>query len=499
MNKEIKTNLRYCSTSLRILNILFITGVIFCLNSCATTSEPTTPNILLICIDDLRPELNSFGANHIYSPNIDQLASEGFSFRRHYVNAPSCGPSRYTLLTGLYGPPENNALFLRSQQMSQDSVNIHPSMPEWFRQHGYTTVSIGKVSHHPGGWGGEDWNDSTSIEMPGAWDRQLMPVGPWQHPRGAMHGLANGEIRNVPKEMDVYQSKEGADDIYPDGLITREALHQIEKLTSDQSEPFFLAVGLIRPHLPFGSPKQYLDQYEGVEFPEIPHPEKPQGISTWHNSNEFRQYNLWGKDPNQDDAFAEALRRHYAACVSYADAQVGEILEALNKSGADENTIVVVWGDHGWHLGEHAIWGKHSLYEEALRSPLIIKTPEADSKGKVTNAIVETMDVFPTLCDLAAIEKPDYTEGQSFLSLLNNPEKEGHPAIAYKRGAATVRSGSHRLTLHQDGSMELYDHNADDGETSNIANVKPTLADSLKLILLDRLSNSPLIFPESSK
>ncbi|MGB3151794.1 MAG: sulfatase-like hydrolase/transferase, partial [Maribacter sp.] len=192
-------------------------SVIFILFLCAlgmnTYAQSEKPkNILLICIDDLRPELASFGQEYIHSPNIDELAQNGRTFFNHYVNAPSCGPSRYTLLTGTYGPSGNNALFQRSQELVKNKKNTHPSMPEWFKEHGYTTVSVGKVSHHPGGLGGADWNDEMVIEMPNAWHRSLMPVGDWQHPRGAMHGLKNGKVRSMEKgTMPIYEAamKEG--------------------------------------------------------------------------------------------------------------------------------------------------------------------------------------------------------------------------------------------------------------------------------------------------
>lgn len=444
------------------------------------------PNVLLICVDDLRPELRSFGADHMISPNIDRLAQSGISFQRHYVNAPSCGPSRYTLLTGLYGPRGNDALFHRSVRLSQGKEEVHPSMPEWFRSHGYTAVSVGKVSHHPGGMGGADWNDSTQLEMPKAWDKQLMPTGPWKHPRGAMHGLANGEIRVKPKEMDVYQATEGDDNSYPDGLIAQEALKQLKGLSAEE-KPFFLAVGLIKPHLPFGAPKTYLDLYDGVQFPDIKYPEKPNGRTTWHESGEFRQYNLWDSDPNEDAEFAHALRLHYAACVSYADAQVGKILEELKRSGADKNTIVVLWGDHGWHLGEHAIWGKHTLFEESLHSPLIIHYPGMQLQGAKTEATVQTLDLFPSLCDLSGIEVPEFTQGVSLKPLMEEPLAGGHPAIAYKQGAVTIRNDRYRLLLHEDGYAELYDHNSLEKETKNIAEENPELVEKLSLELRERM------------
>lgn len=449
--------------------------------SCKTKQIDQKPNILLICVDDLRPELKSFGADYIISPNIDNLAKEGISFNNHFVNAPSCGPSRYTLLTGHFGPASNEALFQRAEKLKLGIKAIDPTMPEWFRTHGYTTISVGKVSHHPGGFGGEDWNDSTVVEMPNAWDKQILPVAEWKHPRGMMHGLAHGIIRIKPNDsLDVFESTEGEDDIYPDGVITNAALQQLKLLSENKGKPFFLAFGILKPHLPFGAPKSYFDKYKGIQLPVIEHPEKPEGRTTWHNSGEFRQYNLWGNDPNKDKDFAQEIRRHYAACVTYADAQVGKILAELKRTGADKNTIVVLWGDHGWHLGEHAIWGKHSLFEESLHSPLIIHYPKMKNKGSKTNAIVETLDIFPTLCNLSGVEMPKFTEGVSLKNILENPETKGHFAISYTQNAKTIRTEKYRLTLHNDGFVELYDHNKPEKENKNIAKENPKVVEELK-------------------
>ncbi|WP_081956195.1 sulfatase [Jejuia pallidilutea] len=466
----------------------FFAGLSFVMiTNCQKKQVAQKPNILLICVDDLRPELKSFGANYISSPNIDALAANGVKFQQHYVNAPSCGPSRYTLLTGNYGPAGNNALFLRAKKIKNGTEKINQSMPEWFKTHGYTTVSVGKVSHHPGGRGGKNWNDSTQIEMPNAWDKHLMPVAEWQHPRGMMHGLANGEIRVKPGDMDVFQTVEGDDNIYPDGAIAEEAVKQLGALATDSDKPFFLAVGIIKPHLPFGAPKSYFDKYDGITLPEIEHPQKPEGKTTWHGSSEFMKYNRWGKNPNKDTAFADDVRRHYAACVSYADAQVGKVLAELKRTGADKNTIVVLWGDHGWHLGEHAIWGKHSLFEESLHAPLIIYYPEITHKGASSNAIVESLDIFPTLCDLTGIETPEYTSGTSLKDILADPNTNGHTAIAYTNNASTIRTSTHRMTLHKDGFVELYDHTTTEKETKNVAEEYPELVEELKNALKTRL------------
>lgn len=438
-----------------------------------TASAFAKKNILLICIDDLRPELNCFGVDYIHSPHIDALAARGRAFTRHYVQAPTCGASRYALLTGTYGPADNGALFARSKKIQ------YPSLPAFLRTRGYTTVSVGKVSHHPGGRGGPDWNNDAQPEMPDSWDRHLLPAGKWQHPRGWMHGLANGEIRKNAKDMDLFQSFDGHDNSYPDGPAVNETLNQLDQLAADK-KPFFLATGILRPHLPFGAPAKYMEHYKDAQLPPIPHPTKPEGKTTWHGSGEFMKYNRWGKNPNTDPAFALEVRRHYAACVTYADAQVGKIIARLNELGLAENTLIVLWGDHGWHLGEHTIWGKHALFEESLRSPLIIVDPSVKQPGKSTNSIVESIDLFPTLCDLTGHEKPAFLDGGSLAPLLSDPTTmpDGH-AISYTGNARTIRTNTHRLIKHKSGHLELYDHTTPAGETKNLAQENPELAADL--------------------
>ena len=445
------------------------------------------PNILLICVDDLRPELKSFGVDYIHSPNIDRLAKSGRAFHNHYVNAPTCGASRYTLLTGKYGPSSNYALFDRAKQLTQSPHTVSLSMPAWFRSHGYTTVAVGKVSHHPGGLAGKDWNDPTKLEMPDAWDANLQPLGDWQHPRGIMHALSAGKIRVKANEHPVYEAFDGDDHSYPDGWITETALNQLELLdASDQ--PFFLAVGFIRPHLPFGAPKQYHDLYAELELPPIPHAEKPQHQSTWHASGEFMKYERWSRNPNTDPAFADEVRRHYAACVSYVDAQVGKLMERLEQSTLGENTIVILWGDHGWHLGEHSVWGKHTLFEESLRSPLIIRYSRIPSPGQASTAIVETTDIFPTLCEIAQLPSPDFVNGTTLTPQLINPSHKGHVAISYHDKRTSIRTECYRLILHPDGYAELYEHSSSRGEINNIAEDHPQLVNQLKLELKTRLN-----------
>ena len=455
-----------------------------------TAADDAGLNVLLICVDDLRPELKCFGKDYIRSPHIDQLAERGRAFHRHYVQAPTCGASRFTLLTGRYGSSSNAALFGRAREVARAPDSRPSSLPAWFRSHGYTTVSVGKVSHHPGGRGGSDWDDDDQPEMPLSWDRHLMPVGPWQHPRGAMHGLANGEIRIKAGEMDVLQSTAGPDSIYPDGLTTEEALQQLSSLSERSvTQPFFLAVGIIRPHLPFGAPAKYLELYQDVEMPAVPHPQKPEGKTTWHGSGEFMKYNRWGRNPNTDAEFSAHVRRHYAACVSYADAQVGRILARLDQLRLRDRTIVVLWGDHGWHLGEHSIWGKHALFEESLRSPLIVDYPDIPHPGRSTQAMVETLDLFPTLCDLTGLDVPDFVAGVSLRGILEKPSAAGHTAISYGKSNRTIRTEQYRLISHKDGHVELYDHASAYGETRNIAGEHPEIVARLAEQMQHRLSD----------
>ena len=470
--------------------ILILAFVMFLLDSVASGAE-RPPNVLLICVDDLRPELACFGADYIHSPNIDRLASQGRRFLSHYVQAPTCGASRYTLLTGRYFPAGNNALFQRAAKMKSDPDSVPPSMPAWFRNHGYTTVSVGKVSHHPGGRGGNRWNDSALPEMPDSWDRHLLPAGPWQDPRGWMHGLANGEIRidsQRPLQMDVFQALEGPDSIYPDGVSIDEALQQMDQLAADEQKPFFLAVGILRPHLPFGAPAKYLKLYADSQLPATPHPEKPDERTTWHRSGEFMKYDRWGRNPNTDADFAIEVRKHYAACVSYADAQVGRLMERLEQCGAASNTIVVLWGDHGWHLGEHSVWGKHTLFEESLHSPLIVSYPGMKHPGEASDSMVETLDLFPTLCELTGQDVPDFVHGVSLRPLLDDPISSGHDAIAYHGSSRTIRTHTHRLILHKDGYVELYDHTSEAQETHNIADSEAFLVEQLSDRLRERLN-----------
>lgn len=433
-------------------------------------------NVLFICVDDLRPELKSFGADYIHSPAMDALAASGRAFTRHYVQAPTCGASRYTLLTGKYAESAkqrtNDALMSAAKNVGKPPF----SLPRQFRENGYRTVAVGKISHYPGGLGGKDWADPVHPEMPGSWHVNVMPTGPWNTPQAAMHGYADGVPRGPGTP--VFEHKEGDNMKYTDGWITREALGRMDTLAS-QKKPFFLAVGIMKPHLPFACPKAYLDIYAKTEFPPIPHPQKPAGLSTWHDSGEFQQYARHGRDPWKESDYADDVRRSYAACISYADAQVAQVMGHLEKLGLAENTIVVLWGDHGFHLGEHAVWGKHTLFEESLRSPLVIRAPGMKHAGQATDAIVETIDLYPTLCELAGVPVPEGLSGKSRAEHLEDPKAAGGEAVSYFTGKETIRTDRYRLIRHnklgENPAFELYDHGSPEKETKNIAAENPDL------------------------
>lgn len=457
--------------------------------SLAVSCLVAKPNVLLICVDDLRPELHALGVNHIHSPAMDSIVRTGRAFTRHYVQAPTCGASRYALLTGKYGTSAmlrtNDALMSVAGKADHEPF----ALPRQFRTHGYRTVAIGKISHYPGGLGGIGWSDPKQVEMPGSWDLNLMPTGPWGTPLKAMHGLADGKPR-ISGDCPVNEHLEGDDFRYHDAWIRKEALLQLERL-AERQQPFFLAVGWIKPHLPFACPKAYLDRYRDVRLPPIPHPQKPDGLSTWHVSREFFGNYVSG-DPRTDPAVADEMRKSYAACVSYADAQIAELLKKMDELKLTEHTIVVLWGDHGWHLGEHGVWGKHTLYEESLRAPLVIRSPGMAKAGETSDAVVETADVYPTLCELAGIPIPDGLSGKSLLGQMRDPAAEGDVALSFSPKADTIRTGRYRLIRHLDKpqgapAVELYDHTSPEKETRNLAESEPEVVKNLLGLLDERI------------
>jgi iduronate 2-sulfatase len=442
------------STVAIMLVILFV--------SCKESKVLEKPNILFIAIDDLNNNLGVLGAGYMHTPNLDAFADGGRLFSRHYVQVPTCGPSRAALLRGKRPTHEdylpNNAILNTHEQWG------YRSLPAWFRNHGYATYALGKISHYPGGRTGEGWAEGPE-ELPGVWDRVWVPDGsPWKTPEGMMHGFANGMDRQRGQSP-AWEAYNGPDTSYPDGWVANEAVEILMELSKNE-KPWFFAVGFFKPHLPFAAPQKYFDLYDPNQIPApVDTLTYDDPASSWHRSWElFNSYGQHPGHPQNDKDYAMQLRHAYAAATSYADAQVGKVLDALKLLGLEQNTIVVVWSDHGFALGHQGVWGKHSLYEAAAKSPLIIRYPGIKNPGKVSDAIVETVDIFPTLTDLAGLPTPEDMHGFSLrpqLEEYNTPSQKPAYSFFRRNSQSAVRVDDWRLIVHRDGDSilgyELFD------------------------------------------
>jgi len=443
-----------------------------------TSDGRTRPNVLFIAIDDLRSDLGAFGAVHARTPELDSFAATARLFTRHYVQVPTCGASRCALLRGRY-PTEPVHLSNAAVRNTHAEWGAN-SLPAWYRRHGYRTLALGKITHHPGGLTGRQWAEGPE-ELPGAWERAWIPDGPWKSPEAIMHGYANGVARE-PGKSPPWEAFDGPDEAYPDAWVAAEAIRTLQELAQAKG-PWFLAVGFFKPHLPFAAPKRWFDLHASAEFDLTPAAlARPAWPSGWHASGEFRKNygHPSGRDPETDADYALLMRRAYAASVSYLDAQVGRVLRALRDSGLENNTVVVVWSDHGILLGEHAIWGKHCLYEKALKSPLILRYPGLAQPGVASASIVETVDVFPTLAELCELPPPQGLDGTSFLPQLRDPTAAASKVARgyWTGGQRTVRTDRWRLIVEKadDGSVkrvELFDCVSDPEETRNLAEENP--------------------------
>ena len=417
----------------------------------AAVSAAERPNVLFIAVDDLRPELGTYGAGYIKSPHIDRLAATGVRFDRAYVQYPICGPSRASMLTGLRPGTlkiEHIDTFFR------DTVPEVVTLPQLFKQHGYYTSYVGKVFH------GKQTDDANS----------------WTRKRVATDGAAGASYQLPASQAIVKQRRDDAlakygsvqvglasgpawegadrpDNAYVDGQTADVAVAALREL---KGGPFFLGVGFIRPHLPFVAPKKYFDLYDPATLPLSAAPEPPKGAPSIarHSSFELRTRTGVPTAGPVDAATSRQLIHAYAACVSFIDAQVGRILAELDALGLRDNTIVVLWGDHGWHLGDHGIWGKATNYEIGTRIPLIIRAPGMAGNTRAAPAIVESIDLYPTLAALASLPAPAALEGQNLVPMLQNPTIAGKnfafsefPAPALREWAAKPLSAAMRETF----------------------------------------------------
>ena len=482
-----------------IIFFVFLSMFGFCKSEASQNSKGQSgskPNVLFICVDDLRPELGCYGNSYIKSPNLDKLASEGFLFTNHFVNIPTCGASRNCLLTGQL--PVSVAHLNNNIMANTISVQPETEIPETFihqlKRNGYYAVGIGKITHNPDGYVyGYLEPKSNQLELPHSWNEMLLDDKKWGSGHNAFFGYANGTNRNTLNgEVKPYEMADVSDTAYADGLSANLAIKKLKEL-KEKSQPFFLGIGFFKPHLPFTAPKKYWDLYNEDEIPLSPVPFIPENVNkvSLHESGEFNSYKLGEEKASLNapvsDAYAKKLRHAYFACVSYVDAQIGKVLDELERQGLAENTIVVVWGDHGWHLGDDLVWGKHTIFERALRSAFIMKVPGLKN-GKTIENIVSTTDIYPTLIELCGTPVKHSLDGLSLVSLLQNPKdsKWRNTAYSYFRNGISLRTDRYRLTKYfrnEEPVIELYDYKTDPNETKNISAEKPEIVESLMPVL----------------
>jgi iduronate 2-sulfatase len=453
--------------------------------------KKTKYNVLFIFVDDLRPELGCYGSNYIHSPNIDKLAAQSTVFKNQFVTVPTCGASRASILTGQLPRAANelNNEAIEHKVLPANKKGAPESFVHALRQNGYYTVGIGKISHSPDGYIYKYLEPKgTQKELPESWDEMLLDAGKWGTGWNAFFGYSNGSNRNkLNGAVKPYESAEGNDETFVDGLTAKLAVNKLQELNK-KGQPFFLGVGFFKPHLPFNAPKKYWDLYDESSIALTPSPGIPNNVNpaSFHQSGEFNGFKLGEEKASLtrpvSDAYARKLRHGYYASVSYVDAQIGKVLAELKQLKLDKNTIVIVWGDHGWHLGDDRVWGKHTLSEWALRSPLMIKVP--GSKGASTDKVVSAIDIYPTLMELCGVKTWNKADGKSLLPLLKDPncQKWDNVAYSYFRRGITVRTDHYRFTKYfrkEQPATELYDHKTDPFENNNIAEANDTIIQAL--------------------
>ena len=499
------------------------------------TSKPTM-NVLFIAVDDLRPELGCYGKDYIHSPNIDELARQGMVFDRAYCQQAVCSPSRTSIMTGVR--PDTSKvwdLVTHFRTALPDVITIG----QCFKQNGYFVQGMGKIYHgglnDPPTWSVPWQNpqapvyalDADAALMGKEGNVMLEPDGMKGDNAGAkpksysipeVNKGANPSItdtasskiesgKNGKKVGDknaaeggskpnirgpIYECADVPDNTFTDGKVADLAVATLKDMAAKR-QPFFLAVGFIRPHLPWVAPKKYWDMYDPAKIDLAPnqfYPIDAPPYAIFRNNSEVISYKGIPASGPVPPEIQHKLKQAYFAGVSYSDAQIGKVIAELKNLGLDKNTIVILWGDHGWKLGEHAAWGKHSNVENDVNAPLILSVPGMKNAGAHTKKLVEFVDIYPTLCDLAGIPKPGHLEGTSFKPLLENPNQPWKTAAfsQYQRhdGAKsavgrelmgyTMRTERYRFTIwvaRDDHSkvdaIELYDHQVDPQENYNIA------------------------------
>ena len=421
-------------------------------------------NVLFIAVDDLNNHLGCYGNRLVKSPNVDRLAKRGVRFDRAYCQFPLCSPSRVSLLTGLR--PDTTRIFDLQTDFRKSTLPDVVTLPQWCRQNGWFVARVGKIFHYgvPGQIG------TSGLDDPLSWDRVVNPRGRDRDEEDKVRNL-NPANQGLGAALAWYESR-GDDDEFTDAKVAAETIRFLEER---KDKPFFIGCGFYRPHVPWIVPKKYFDLYplEKISLPKNPPNDRediPPAALTVKPSNYGRT----------DEECREAIRAYYAS-ISHMDAQLGKVLDALDRFKLWDKTIVILWGDHGWHLGEHGLWQKMSLFEESARVPLIVAAPGQKPNGKASGRVVESLDVYPTVADLCGLTPPKNLAGASLRPLLNNPRLQwDRPAYTQvQRGDAagrfmgrSVRTDRWRYTEWDDGKrgVELYDHDSDPGEYTNLAN-----------------------------
>jgi iduronate 2-sulfatase len=469
----------HCKSAKALLVCLFISACGFC------QEFTSRPNILFIVVDDLRPELGCYGNNIVKTPNIDRLAANSTVFLNAYCQQAVCSPSRSSVLTGLR--PNSTKVWDLTTHFRTNIPQV-VTLPQYFKQNGYYAQCIGKIYHDP------KWaQDSLSWSAP---EIEAVTDNAGKYVLDA-NVFKPGEHGTGPWKAAASESAEVPDSAYIDGKVADAAVTFLRK---QRESPFFLAVGFRRPHLPFSAPKKYWDLYDRNQIPLPKNPAAPKNAPAiaLHNSTELRGYRDIAKTGDLSDEKTRELIHGYYASISYIDTQLGKLLDALKSSGKFDNTIIVLWSDHGFHLGEQTLWAKTTNYELDARVPLIIKSA-GTGKPLKTSALVELVDIYPTLAAMCKLPVAASLEGMSLVPLLNDPRKKLKKAAftQFPRPAQfkdrpkmmgySVRTERFRYTEWQDfqtgklTAVELYDHKNDPAETTNVADEKKYITDIVQL------------------